>query len=88
MYIIVNTRGVVLEQKAQKNRQDRLSNFMHILTAENPLTIQKYSFPSKPKHSLTLPTLFSSKHSPFPPSPNSTVPSIPHLPKTLIPLTT
>ena len=83
MYIIVNTSGVYLEQNHKKNRHNRLSNFIHILTAENPLSIQKYPLPSKPKHSLTLPTSFSSKLSPFPPPPNTTFHPIPDLSQTL-----
>ena len=83
MYIIAYTSGVYLEQNHKKNRHNRLSNFMHILTAENPLSIQKYPFHSKPKHSLTLPTSFSSKLSPFPPFPSTAFHPIPNLSQTL-----
>lgn len=83
MYIITYTMGIGLEQNHKKNRHNRLSNFMHILTAENPLSIQKYPLPSKPKHSLTLPTSFSSKLSPFPPFPSTAFHPIPDLSQTL-----
>lgn len=83
MYIIVNTSGVCLEQNHKKNRHNRLSNFMHILTAENPLSIQKHLLPSKPNHSLALPTSFPSKLSPFLPFPNPTFPPILNLSQTL-----
>lgn len=83
MYIIVNTSGVCLEQNHKKNRHNRLSNFMHILTAENPPSTQKYPLLPKPNHFLTLPTSFPSKLSSFPLSPNTAFPSIPNPSQTL-----